>query len=606
MTPTILALYGLPQGRDMDGKPLLGAFESPPNVEYIQSWDAVPGEAGTHPPDVQLDPVDQAAALKQLVDLGYIERPDENRETAVAATVKELRCNLARDLFDARRILEAAKMFEALWNEYPDEGRFGSKLLECHLELGRAEEARAAYTRLVAEKERYATEAYNEMVRLDQEWKGRSPEDFSEDDKSRIRLLRRKASVNRPALAYFHGMVLAMEGDFERALQALNQAEGVQIHNRPSLYQCKAGVLIRMGRWGEAEQCYKSILKIDPINPLPHIGLARCHLALRRPGMALEEAIAALGMVFHNPQAHYLCGLALLRLGRKDEAIVSLQTAVAQNPVFPNAHRLLAEVYRSGEQFDKASEHRALAKAAQERIASYRAGNPLYEDVDLSLDLKLESTASVADLSTNAALPPLNDAIVIVSGLPRSGTSLAMQMLAAGGVPTLIDSARQPDENNPRGYYELEAVKRLGQGRDAAWLDEAQGKALKVVAPLLPELPVAGHSYRIIFMERPLKEIIASQAAMLKNLGRGEGWGSERSLAAAFLKQVDNVRAVLAAHSDKVSVLSVPYRQALEDPAAVASALNRFLGGGCDEAAMVAAVDPGLYRQRSEKAPGHE
>jgi hypothetical protein len=143
---------------------------------------------------------------------------------------------------------------------------------------------------------------------------------------------------------------------------------------------------------------------------------------------------------------------------------------------------------------------------------------------------------------------------------------------------------------------ELEAVKQLGRTADTAWLDAAQGKAIKVVAPLLPNLPLK-HRYRIVFMERPLKEIVASQAAMLERLGKTGGKLSERQLAAAYLKQVDAVRGILSAHADRVSVLAVNYHAALADPAAAAAGLNRFLGGGLDEAAMAQAVAPALRRQ---------
>ncbi len=600
VTPTILSLYGLPLGRDMDGKPLLGAFEETPAVEYLESWDSVPGEAGTHPPGMRTDPVDESEALKQLVELGYIQRLDEDRETAIANTIKELHCNQARDLFGARRLPEAARMFETLWNDYPDESRFGVKLLECYLGLGRPLEARATYGKLVAEKQRYAADAAEDLVKLMEEWKDKTVENLTGDERQRLTDLRRKASFNSAALAYLQGMVFTAEGEYELALGEFAKAEGVQIHNRPSLYQGKADALMALGRWSEAEQCLNDILAIDPVNPMPRLGLARCHLHCRRPRKALDEAMASIGMLFHNPGAHYVCGQALSRLGRKDEAVTALQAALSQNPVYPAAHRLLAEIYRGREQLDKASEHRALARAADERIAAYRAGNPLPEDVDLKLDIDLQQSASVAELSITEALPPLDGDIVVVSGLPRSGTSMAMQMLAAGGLPILTDGERAADENNPRGYFELEAAKNLGQAPDNGWLEAASGRAVKIVAPLLNHLPM-GKSYRIVFMERPLKEIVASQTAMLKSLGREGSRLSERQLAAAYLKQVENVRRVLAAHSERVSVLAVAYREALENPVETAAELNRFLGGGLDEAAMAKAVDSSLYRQRIEQ-----
>lgn len=601
VTPTILTMYGLPLGRDMDGKPLLSAFESPPALEYIDSWDSVPGDAGMHPPGVQTDPVDEAEALKQLVELGYIEKLSEDRETAIANTIKELRYNLARDLFGAVRLMEAAQMFEALWNEYPDESRFGVKLLDCYLGLHKPVEARAAYQRLVKEKERYAAAATEELLKLSEEWKDKTFDDLTDDEQTKVIGLRRKASVSRTTFPYLHGLVYMAEGEHQLALEEFAKAEGVHLHNRPSLYQSKATALMALGHWLEAEQCFNEVLAIDPVNPQPRLGLARCHLHGRRPRKALEDAMACIGMVFHNPQAHFVCGRALNWLGRKDEAITALQTALSQNPVYPAAHRLLADIYRGREQLDKAGEHRALAKASEERIAAYRKGKPSPEDVDLKLDIDMLKPASVADLSTAEALPPLGKEIVVVSGLPRSGTSMAMQMLAAGGVPILTDGERTADESNPRGYFEMELVKQLGQNPDNSWLGEAQGRAVKVIAPLLEKLPL-GQVYRILFMERPLQEVVASQAEMLKAKGLEGGRLSERQLAAAYLKQIDMVRGVLSKHPDKVSVLSVDYHQALSDPQGVAADISRFLGGGLDEEAMAAAVDSNLYRQRTAKS----
>jgi predicted AlkP superfamily phosphohydrolase/phosphomutase/tetratricopeptide (TPR) repeat protein len=597
VTPTILALYGLPLGRDMDGKPLLNAFAEPPAVEYIPSWDAVPGEAGLHPPGVRVDAVDQHEALQQLVALGYIEKPDEIREKAAASTVKELRYNLARDYLDARRIPEAAAIFAELWAAHPDESRFGVKLLECQLSLGRTAEARKTLERLTREKQRYAREAAEELKKLQEAWQDKKPEDLKEDEHRKLHRLRKKAGVNLHTFAFLRGRVLAAGGEHAAALTEFAQAAEVQVHNRPSLYQHMAESLLALRRWDEAWARLEELLALDPANPAARLGRCRVHLAMKRPRPALDEALAAIGLVYHNPPAHYFAAKALARLGRKDEAITSLKVALDQNPVFPDAHRALAAIYRSREELDKAGHHRALARAAAARIAAYRAGHPLPEDADLQLDLDLARPASIAGFSARESLPPLDgETVVVVSGLPRSGTSMLMQMLAAGGLPVLTDGERAADENNPRGYLELEAVKRLGRDPDPAWLDQAGGKAVKIVAPLLSHLPM-GKTYRIVFMERPLREIVASQAAMLKNLGKEGGRLSERQLAAAYLKQVDTVRAVLAAHPERVKVLAVDYHAALADPAGTAAALDRFLGSGLDVAAMAGAVEPELRRQ---------
>jgi len=601
VTPTILAMFGLPLGQDMDGKPLLDAFTSPPSLAYLPSWDAVPGDAGLHPAGMQTDPVDQAEALKQLVDLGYIDKPDESLEKAAQQTIKELRYNLARDYQDSRQIPAAFALFAELWDENPDDSRFGVHLLECQLRINRTEEARSSLERLVREKERYAKAAAEALQKLSEEWKDKKPEDLSEDEHRRLNQLRKKAGVNHHTLAFLQGRVLAACGEHEHALKAFAQAEQVQVHNRPSLFQHEAESLVALRRWADAKAKLEEILAIEPVNAQAQLGLSRVHLASKRPELALDAALASIGLIYHNPKAHLYCALALRRLGRRDDAIAALQTALAQNPVFPAAHRLLAAIYRKQEKFAQANEHRALAKAAQARIRAFKAGESLPEDRDIKLDVDMQQAASVAALSKRGPLPPLDGETVIVSGLPRSGTSMMMQMLAAGGLPVLTDGERAADENNPRGYLEFEAVKQLGRNADTAWLEQAQGKSIKVVAPLLPHLPM-NRPYRIIFMERPLNEIVASQKAMLERLDKAGGKLTDRQLASAYLKQMNAVHGILSAHADRIEVLALSYHRALANPAAAATEVNRFLGGGLDEAAMARAIAPELRREGVAKS----
>ena len=165
--------------------------------------------------------------------------------------------------------------------------------------------------------------------------------------------------------------------------------------------------------------------------------------------------------------------------------------------------------------------------------------------------------------------------VTIVSGLPRSGTSLKMQMLQAGGMELLTDGLRAPDESNPRGYFEHEAVK---QSRtDVAWLAQAGGKAVKVIHLPLPHLP-NDRAYRVIFMTRNLEEVLASQRAMLKQQGRAAPTLSDAALAGVFEKQLAGVRQWLAERPN-FSVLSVDHRAVIGDPLGVAGQINDFLGG---------------------------
>lgn len=186
--------------------------------------------------------------------------------------------------------------------------------------------------------------------------------------------------------------------------------------------------------------------------------------------------------------------------------------------------------------------------------------------------------------------------ITVVSGLPRSGTSLMMQMLAAGGIPPLTDQQRTADESNPRGYFEFEAVKQLR--KDRSWLAEAQGKAVKIIHLLLPELPNDGAmEFRVILMERAIGEVLASQRRMLARGGKASAAIPEEQLGKIYLGQLQQAERWLASLPNG-RVLKVEHRALLADPTPLALQLNDFLGGDLDPGAMAAAVDPSLYRER--------
>jgi len=182
----------------------------------------------------------------------------------------------------------------------------------------------------------------------------------------------------------------------------------------------------------------------------------------------------------------------------------------------------------------------------------------------------------------------------VVSGLPRSGTSMMMQMLAAGGMPVLTDGLRAADEDNPRGYFEYEPVKRTK--RQASWVPLAEGLAVKIVYALLRDLP-ARHEYQVIMMHRDLAETIASQREMLRRSGRNGADVGEETLRGLFEKELREVASWLAAQPN-FRVLDVEYGECVHDPARAAARVNRFLGGALDEGSMISAVDPLLYRRR--------
>jgi hypothetical protein len=185
--------------------------------------------------------------------------------------------------------------------------------------------------------------------------------------------------------------------------------------------------------------------------------------------------------------------------------------------------------------------------------------------------------------------------VVIVSGLPRSGTSMMMKMLEAGGVPIMTDAIRTADVDNPKGYYEYERVKELEKETDKSYVRDGRGKALKVISFLLKELPDENF-YRVVFMRRDLDEVIASQNKMLDRR-KEQSIDDGKVMAEAYRNHLAAVR-ILVRKRPNFEMLDVRYDQAVKSPKDAVRAVNAFLGGKLDEAAMTAAIDAELYRNR--------
>lgn len=182
---------------------------------------------------------------------------------------------------------------------------------------------------------------------------------------------------------------------------------------------------------------------------------------------------------------------------------------------------------------------------------------------------------------------------VVVSGLPRSGTSMMMQMLDAGGLPVLSDGVRIADEDNPRGYYELEAVKRTKQ--DASWLVGSEGKVVKMVHVLLKDLPT-DRTYRVVMMRRKTETVLKSQAAMLERLGEQGANLEPEMLAKMYERQLEQVKDYMDRQSC-FEYIDVWYGAIIEFTRSQVERLNRFLSGELDIEGMISAVDPSLRRQ---------
>ena len=189
--------------------------------------------------------------------------------------------------------------------------------------------------------------------------------------------------------------------------------------------------------------------------------------------------------------------------------------------------------------------------------------------------------------------------IVVVSGLPRSGTSMAMKMLEAGGLVVQTDGLRTADDDNPKGYFEHERVKELANETDKSWLGAARGKAIKVISYLLKDLP-ASYNYRVIFLRRDLVEVLASQSKMLANRGEAQAEDDAR-MTQLFEDHLWKAQYLLRS-APQFEVLSLDYRAVVAAPRAAAERMNAFLGNRLDLDKMIGAVDESLYRNRRKAA----
>lgn len=187
------------------------------------------------------------------------------------------------------------------------------------------------------------------------------------------------------------------------------------------------------------------------------------------------------------------------------------------------------------------------------------------------------------------------DHIIVVSGLPRSGTSMMMKMLEAGGLPILTDNLREADANNPKGYYEFERVKELPNG-DYGWIPEAGGKVVKIVTGLIMHLP-SETRFKVIFMQRAMKEVLSSQKKMLGRLGKEDDKVEDEKMKKIYQEHLKQVNAWIAKQPN-IEVLYVNYNTMLGSPLESLQKINEFLGGNMNVNVMAAVVDKELYRER--------
>jgi predicted AlkP superfamily phosphohydrolase/phosphomutase/tetratricopeptide (TPR) repeat protein len=605
ITPTLLHLYGLPVGQDMDGKVLVNCFEENQSVDFIPSWDEVAGDDGRHPAGKGLEAVESRESLRQLIDLGYIEEPNPDQGKAIDETIRELQYNLAQAYMDGGLLSQAIEILAAQWERWPEESRFGTKLLSCHLNMGDAQQARATYELLVKRKKQAMQSASEELSEFRKkrdaeeatrktaaESKGEAyvPSTPPKHLQQRLRRLRARAGKNPHALHFFAGSVFELEGQYAEAIESFKSAEAVQAAQRPSLYTKMGQVYYKMEDWSAAAESYIKVIDLAPNSPGARLGLARVYLKQSRFFEAGGESLAALELEYHNPAAHVVYATALIRLGKPKMAEQSLLTAIAQNLHYTQAYERLIRLYRGKLNApEKADQYKALAKVAEQKRADLLKA----PSADEAERLAFPAVKSVL----NRINPEDGEPLIVVSGLPRSGTSLMMQMLNAGGIDMVTDRKRAADESNPKGYFEDERVKRLALDADTSWLQACRSQAIKIVAPLLGALP-SDLPIKVIFMQRPAEEVLGSQRTMLNRDGKQGASTSDESVARVFSQQLDAVNRLIQMRPN-IELLAVNYADAVNQPEIVAEAVNAFLARDLLVQEMQTVADPDLYRVRA-------
>ena len=618
--PTLLHLFGLPVGEDMDGKVLLDIYEKKPiDIQRIPSWDEVEGDHGMHSRDKQISPADSKAALQQLAALGYIAEPNADKAKALEETVRELDYNLAQACIDGGIYNQAVDILERLYQTWPMEHRFGFRLASCYQSLGRTADLRSLVAVTIERRIEEANMAAATLKSLNlddpevQKAEKERIEKMSDREKQKFGRERReliaKARPNLFSLRYLEACADFAEKKYEDALTKLEQLDSDYGSRRNALV-LRGEILQRLKRWKEAKAAFNDALKIDPESPGPLLGLARTALAEKDYKAAARRARESIGLLFFQPRAHYIHGIAQYRLGRFDEAEHAFLLCVHQAPLFSAAYRMLGEISRWHKK-DPAEQalYQVKTLASRRQLRDLRKHKAAEVGTAVAVSASRQKARPMPELQPHPetlANVPVEEIVTIVSGLPRSGTSLMMQILDAAGIPPFTDNKRQPDDSNPKGYYEHEKIASLLSSADKSWIKDAKGTAIKVVAPLLAGLPrrlrVPGSEpeplhYRVLFMERDMEEILQSQDTMLRRLGKSSIKSKEGvDISKAYRQQERRAKSWCV--NPGIHAMSVSFNDLVHRSDKILPQVAAFLGVSEKLSAMRACIDPTLHRTR--------
>lgn len=586
VTPTILQVFGLPAGQDMDGSPLMNAFINPSSPEPVKSWDDLTGEDGRHPPDRHYDGAASAESLRQLVALGYVAPPSEMVRDDIDRCLKEWKYNLACAQLDAGREDLAAAALRDLIAHDDEDGRFYQMLANCLLLMGDLNGCEALMDQFDASCARSAREADRELARRRADLSDESLIQ-SGANSAWVELRHRQHLAEKAQGFCGERMLLRCRLAAARAGSAqpgkelrssLEECAELFGQNRePALFLAQCFALI--GDDERALEEARRLLRADPEDWRALALEARIHYVAGRYLEAVNCCIEAIALNRFQPWLHHLLGLSLHRLGENDKAKRALGVALSQvseRTYTPDGSLTTLSGSAPGDNDSTVQPiNRATPPGSSESLGSLSA-HRMFERIDVN--------------------PPADRArvVTVVTGLPRSGTSMMMQMLVAAGFDPYTDGKREADEDNPRGYFEHHNATRLYE--DASWVGSARGKVVKIVAQLIPHLPL-DEEYRIIFMHRDLEEVVTSQHSMLTRQGQAGAKLSEDQLARTYSQQLVRVQTWLR-RQPQIPVLSVDYGDALTDARATALRLARFLGEPFDQDQAAKAIVASLRRQR--------
>lgn len=571
ITPTILSLYNLPIGKDMEGKPLTQIYKDLPKLSHINSWEDIDGNVGTHSKEYKEDPYAANEAIQQLIELGYIEDPGDNVKLAVEKTIDESEYNLCRVYIGSNRHHLAIPILEKLFNKYKDKTRFGLRLVECYLETSNLEKVRSVLTILRSKISSIIKENENKIKEIKE-----GDEDYIKNKTNLLVSIKNNAQ-DFIRIDMYEAELLLKENKPNEAIEILNKASK-NINPQISLLNRIGNTYLKLEQFDKSIEIFEKILKIDKENHLALDGLSIAYYKIGMYEKSIESSLSAINLIYHFPSAHMHLAQALFEVNAYEQASQALEVCLSMAPNFGVARNLLIDIY------DNYIGNNKLSKSHKDYFIN-KEKNQKFKNKEVKEDTK----------KVNSKIKNFKESIIVVSGLPRSGTSMMMQMLESGGVEIFTDQKREKDENNPKGYYEHENVKRLP--KDKVFLNDLNGKAVKIISHLLIHLPDK-HNYKIIFMIRDLNEVISSQQKMLVRLDKKRQNTYPVGLEMAFKKNIEQVKIWVSKHQN-VDILYVNHRDVINNTSEQVNKIKTFLNINLQENNMLNVVDVNLYREKA-------